>query len=44
MAPAKPRTIITHGDDRAREVFSELIQTKYGMRTECPSLGDVIEI
>lgn len=37
-------TIITHGEDRARKTFSELIRTKYGMRTECPNLGDVIEI
>ena len=22
VAPSKPRTIITHGEDRAREVFS----------------------
>jgi metallo-beta-lactamase family protein len=44
VAPSKPRTIITHGEDRARETFSELINTKYGMRTECPNLGDVIEI
>ncbi len=44
VAPSKPRTIITHGEDRAREVFSELIRTKHGMRTECPNLGDVIEI
>jgi metallo-beta-lactamase family protein len=44
VAPSKPRTIITHGEDRAREVFSELIGTKFGMKTECPNLGDVIEI
>jgi metallo-beta-lactamase family protein len=44
VAPSKPRTIITHGEDHAREVFSELIGTKYGARTECPNLGDVIEI
>jgi len=44
VAPSKPRTIITHGEDQAREVFSELIETKYGVKTECPNLGDVIEI
>ena len=44
MAPSKPRTIITHGEDRARETFSELIRAKHGTRTECPNLGDVIEI
>jgi metallo-beta-lactamase family protein len=44
VAPSKPRTIITHGEDRAREVFSGLIQSKHGIKTECPQLGDVIEI
>jgi metallo-beta-lactamase family protein len=44
VAPSKPRTIITHGEDRARNVFSELIQSKHGIQTECPALGDVIEI
>jgi metallo-beta-lactamase family protein len=44
VAPSKPRTIITHGDDRARDVLSELIQTQHGVKTECPNLGDVIEI
>ena len=44
VAPSKPRTIITHGEDRAREVFSGLIRAKHGIETECPQLGDVIEI
>ena len=44
IAPAKPRTIITHGEDRARGVFSELIRTQHGIKTDCPNLGDVIEI
>ena len=44
VAPSKPRTIITHGEDRARGVFSGLIDAKHGIKTECPNLGDVIEI
>jgi metallo-beta-lactamase family protein len=44
VAPAKPRAIITHGEDRAREVLSELIRTQHGIRPECPNLGEVIEI
>jgi metallo-beta-lactamase family protein len=44
VAPSGPRTIITHGEDHARKVFSEHIQSRFGLRTECPSLGDVIEI
>jgi metallo-beta-lactamase family protein len=44
VAPSKPRTIITHGEDRARGVFSGLIESQHGIKTQCPKLGDVIEI
>ena len=44
MAPSRPRTIITHGEDRARKVFSDLLTTRFGVKTECPALGDLIEI
>jgi metallo-beta-lactamase family protein len=44
VAPSQPRTIITHGEDRARRVFSELIRSRHKLTPECPNLGDVIEI
>lgn len=44
MAPSRPRTIITHGEDHARNVFSGLIKERFGANTERPALGDVIEI
>ena len=44
LAPSRPRTIITHGEDRARKVFGDLIHSRYGLKTEQPALGDVIEI
>ena len=44
IAPVKPRTIITHGEDRARTALSDLISSRYGVTTECPALDDVIEI
>ena len=44
IAPSKPRTIITHGEDRARTALSDLIRSRYGVTTECPDLDDVIEI
>lgn len=44
MARSRPLTIITHGEDRARRAFSEQIQQRFGAQTECPALGDVIEI
>src|SRR5215831_3484206 len=44
VAPSKPRAIITHGEDRSRAVFSELIRQQHGIKPECPKLGEVIEI
>lgn len=44
MAPSRPRTIITHGEDRARTAFSGLLTEKFGVKPECPALDDVIEI
>jgi metallo-beta-lactamase family protein len=44
MAPSNPRTIITHGEDRARGVFSGLIESRHGIKPQCPQLGDVIEV
>ncbi len=44
LAPSRPRTIITHGEDRARKAFGDLIHSRYGIKTEQPALGDVIEI
>jgi metallo-beta-lactamase family protein len=44
VAPSKPRLIVTHGEDRAREVFSNLIHSAHGIKADCPNLGDVIEI
>ncbi len=44
LAPSRPRTIITHGEDRARTAFSDLIHSRFGLKSERPALGDVIEI
>jgi metallo-beta-lactamase family protein len=44
VAPSRPRTIITHGEKRARQALSELIGSRHGIKTECPELGDVIEV
>ena len=44
VAPSRPRTIITHGEDPARQALSALIGKQFGLKTECPSLGDVIEL
>jgi len=44
MAPSRPRTIVTHGEDRARRALSGLLQQRFGVQPECPALDDVIEI
>jgi len=44
VAPSKPRLIITHGEDRAREKLSTLIESAHKIKAQCPNLGDVIEI
>jgi metallo-beta-lactamase family protein len=44
VAPSRPRTIITHGEDRAREVFGNLIHSRFGLKAERPALGDVVEV
>ena len=44
MAPSRPRVIITHGEDRARRVLSNIITARHALIPECPRLSDVIEI
>jgi len=44
VAPSRPRTIITHGEDRARNVFSGLIEKRFDVKAECPALDDTLDI
>lgn len=44
VAPSRPRTIITHGEEHARQVFGDLIESRFGLKTERPVIGDVIDI
>ena len=44
VAPSRPRVIITHGENRARKIFSDLIRSRHGLRPECPNLGDALEV
>jgi len=44
VAPSRPRVIITHGEDRARRVLSNIITSRHALIPECPRLGDCIEI
>jgi metallo-beta-lactamase family protein len=44
VAPSRPRAIITHGEDRARDVFAGLIKERHAIKPECPKLDEVIDI
>jgi len=44
LAPSKPRVIMTHGEDPAREALSQLIRQRFRLQCELPELGDVIEL
>jgi metallo-beta-lactamase family protein len=44
VAPARPRVILTHGENRARQTLSGLLHSRYGLQPECPNLDDVLEI
>ena len=44
LAPAKPRVILTHGEDRGRGTLAKLIQQRHKLTAALPRQGDVIEI
>jgi metallo-beta-lactamase family protein len=44
VAPSKPRVVLTHGEDEAREALREAILSRYGIAAELPGPGDVIGI
>jgi metallo-beta-lactamase family protein len=44
IAPSNPKLVITHGEDRARQTLSQLIQKRHGIRAALPELGEVIEV
>ena len=44
VAPAKPRVVLTHGEDAARAALAAAIAERYGIVAEQPQLGDVITL
>jgi predicted metal-dependent RNase len=44
IAPAKPKVIMTHGEDRGRSTLAKLIQQRFKLNPALPNQGDVIEI
>ena len=43
MAASRPRVIVTHGEETAREALAGLIRTRFGLASESPMVGDVLE-
>src|SRR4029453_1284344 len=44
VGPSKPPTILPHGENRRRVAFSDLLNKRFGVTTECPALDEEIEI
>jgi metallo-beta-lactamase family protein len=44
LAPAKPKVILTHGEDLARGVLAKLIQQRFKLNPALPRQGEVIEV
>jgi metallo-beta-lactamase family protein len=44
LANSNPRTVLTHGENKARGALAKLIREKHKIKAELPELGDVIEI
>lgn len=44
IAPAKPRVVLTHGEDPQRASLAKLIQSRHGLRSVLPKMGEVIEL
>ena len=42
VAPARPRVVLTHGEDEARSALAAAIAQRYGIQAERPQLDDVI--
>jgi len=44
VAPTRPRVLLTHGENDARDALAQCIRSKYGIACEKPGIEDTIEI
>ena len=42
--PFRPRILLTHGEDKARRALSAAMSQKFGIPSELPKLGEVVEL
>jgi metallo-beta-lactamase family protein len=43
LAPSRPRLVLTHGEDKARNALAGLINQKHGIKAQMPRLGETME-
>jgi predicted metal-dependent RNase len=43
LAPARPRVILTHGEDGPRKALKARIHDRFNLRAEMPAYREVIE-
>ena len=44
LVPAKPRLVLTHGEDEPRKVLGEMIQSRFSISAELPTRNTVITL
>ena len=44
LAQHRPRLVLTHGEDRAREPLADIIEQKHGIKALLPALGESIRL
>jgi metallo-beta-lactamase family protein len=44
LAPIRPKLVLTHGEDNARQVFAKIIRNNYGIIPAIPNYGETIEL
>jgi metallo-beta-lactamase family protein len=44
LAASRPQIIITHGEDTPRKKLSATIQERFGLRSQLPCQGNVVDI
>ena len=44
IAPAKPRVLLTHGEDGPRTALAALINKTYNITPVLPEIGEVFEV
>nr|MBP9902991.1 MBL fold metallo-hydrolase [Verrucomicrobiota bacterium] len=44
MTNSRPRVVLVHGEDRAREPFAEKIQERFRIQAELPSLEASVQV